>query len=149
MSGRTGHGGTALTGFSSRPVVVYDLPLAKEVTLLHPEQAVLRFGDQGTVDVGALCYLRRYSAQRRKSHTGRKIDPASFDLKRADRVGKLIGYFSDAFAHGERRAITLRTMVHIFIGSFMDWADANGHVQVLDGEPTARAAFRDYIAYLR
>jgi integrase len=138
-----------LSGFSSRPVVVYDLPLVKEVTLLHPEQAVLRFGDQGTVDVGALCYLRRDSAQRRKRNAGRKVDRASFNQKRADRVGRLIGYCSEAFAHSGRRATTLRSMIQIFIGSFMDWVDANGHVNVLDGEPTGRAALRDYITHLR
>ncbi len=130
-------------------MVVYDLPLAKEVTILHPGQVVLRFGDQGTVDVGALCYLRRDSAQRRKSRAGRKVDRASFNQRRADRVGMLIGYLSEAFAHSGRRAITLRGMTHLFIGSFMDWADANGHAPVLEGEPTARAAFRDYITDLR
>ena len=138
-----------MSGFASRPVVVYDLPLPREATLLHPEQVMLRFGDQGTVDVGALCYLRRDSAPRRKRGAGRSVDLASFDQQRADRLRTLIGYFSDVFAHSGRRAATLRGMIHTFIGSFMDWADGNGHAGVLDGEPTARAAFRDYVRYLR
>jgi hypothetical protein len=138
-----------LSRFSSRPVIVYDLPLAKEVTLLHPEQVVLRFADQGTVDVGALCYLRRDSARRRNSRAGRNVDHASFNQKRAQQVGRLIGYFSEAFAHSGRRPTTLRTMTQLFLRPFMEWADANGHVNTLDGEPTARAAFRDYVTYLR
>jgi len=130
-------------------VVVYDLPLPREGTLLRPEHVVLRFADQGTVDVGALCYLQRDAAPRRKRDVGRRVDLASFDQQRADRLRALIGYFSDVFANSGRRAATLRGMIHTFIGSFMDWADANGHASVLDGEPTARAAFRDYVTYLR
>lgn len=138
-----------MSGFSSRPVVVYDLPLANELTILHPEQVVLRFGDQGTVDVGALCYLRRHSAQRKSNGGGRKVDLASFSQKRAERVRTLIGYFSEEFAHSGRRATTLRCMTQTFVKSLMGWADANAYADVLDGEPTARAAFRAYNAYLR
>ena len=138
-----------MTGFASRPVVVYDLPLPREATLLHPEHVLLRFADQGTVDVGALCYLQRDAAPRRKRGVGRRVDLASFDQQRADRLRTLIGYLSEVFAHSGRRAATLRGMIHTFVGSFMAWADANGHASVLDGEPTARAAFRDYVTYLR
>ena len=86
---------------------------------------------------------------RRKRGVGRRVDLASFDQQRADRLRTLIGYFSEVFANSGRRAATLRGMIHTFIGSFMGWADANGHASVLDGEPTGRAAFRDYVAYLR
>jgi hypothetical protein len=61
----------------------------------------------------------------------------------------LIRHLSETFAHSGRRAVTLRTLIHSFIGSFMDWTDANGHVNVLDGEAPGRAAFRDYVAHLR
>ena len=97
-----------MTGFASRPVVVYDLPLPREATLLHPEQVMLRFSDQGAVDVGALCYLQRDAAPRRKRDVGRRVDLASFDQQRADRLRALIGYFSDVFANSGRRAATLR-----------------------------------------
>ena len=135
--------------FSSRHVVVIDLPLANEVAILHPEQVVLRFGDQGTVDVGALCYLQRHSAKRKSNGGGRKVDFNSFNQKRADRVRTLIDYFSEEFTHGGRRATTLRIMVQIFVKSFMGWADANGYANVLDGESTGRTAFRAYNVYLR
>ena len=116
-------------------MIVYELPLPREATLLHPEQVMLRFGDQGTVDIGALCYLQRDAAPRRKRGVGRRVDLASFDQQRADRLRTLIGYFSEVFAHSGRRAVTLRGMIQTFIGSFIDWADANGHASVLDGEP--------------
>lgn len=138
-----------MSGFSSRPVVVFDLPLANGVAILHPEQVVLRFGDQGTVDVGALCYLRRHSAKRKSNGGGRKVDRASFSQKRAERVRALIGYLSEEFAHGGRRATTLRIMTQLFVTSLMGWADANGYSDVLDGEPTGRPAFREYNAHLQ
>jgi hypothetical protein len=139
-----------VTRFSERQVAVFDLPLRDGVTILRPEQVVLRFGDGGgTTDVGALCYLRRGKNQRLRGRLGREIDLSSYSAKRADRVMALIDHISQEASQGGRRTVTLKHMVDRLINSFMDWADSNGHHDALDTADAAREAFRGYSSYVQ
>lgn len=42
-----------------RKVKIYDLPIDPNVSILYPEQVIIRFPDGKTVDIGSLCYLVR------------------------------------------------------------------------------------------
>ena len=58
------------------------MPLAEGMTLLHPERALLHWGDHcSRSDIGQICYLKRSepSSQRKR----RTFDIASFCSERA------------------------------------------------------------------
>ncbi len=137
-----------MTTLSSRPIVVYDLPLPKGIDLLHPEQVVLRYFKSHTIDVGALCYLRRNNFGRRTPGEGRKVDLTSFCSKRSRQIRTLIDVFTEAFGNGRQNAQTL-DLLHRHFVQFMDWCDTNQHNDVLNDELLARAALRAYVEYLR
>ncbi|MEG0483192.1 MAG: hypothetical protein RR569_08805, partial [Acinetobacter sp.] len=62
-----------------RTVQVYDLPIDPDISILRPEQVILRFSHGKTVDIGSLCYLIRqpfaksYLGAKRVSNAGRLI----------------------------------------------------------------------------
>ncbi|RAS17031.1 hypothetical protein [Paraburkholderia bryophila] len=136
--------------FTERDVSIYDIPLGA-ATILRTDTAILRF-DRDTLDVGALCYLRRSSAPRRGRNNGRttsrQVDLSSFDAERATQVSRLISFFSDLITSGGYRAQTVRANVICMI-KYMDWADATGHAHALADGDHAYAAFRGYVGYLR
>lgn len=139
--------------FITRPVVVYDIPLKTDVPILRPEAAVIRFPHGKTVDIGALCYLRRESTvqggqKRRKRNTGRKVDLSSFCPERVDRVRALITYFSENLEHSGRRVETVRDYATRFF-VFMSWADNCGYHHVLDDASAAQDVIRSYADYIK
>lgn len=137
-----------VTQFSDRPVAVFDLPLPDGATILHPEQVVLRFGNAGTADIGALCYLRRGKEQRLRGRFAREVDLSSYSAERAENVRAVIEHISQESRHGGRRILTLKHMTDRLSNSFMDWADSNGHPDALSSKEAARTAFRGYCAYV-
>lgn len=137
-----------MTAFIYRPVVIVDLPLAEGLEILHPQQVILRFAGR-TVDVGALCYLQRSHKQRETSKKGKLVEPLSFDVGRSIKIRALIEYFSSECANTGRRLLTLSHRFGLFSSSFMYWADNSGHADVLDNIPSGRAAFHDYVIYLK
>lgn len=73
--------------YVDRPAFYYDLPLHAGIDLLHPEQVVLRFGVESSIDLGALCYLQRSPHSRRTAGSnadvaGRQVIIESFDHQR-------------------------------------------------------------------
>ena len=137
-----------MSKFGSRPVFVYDLPLSEGVSILHPEQVVLKFGQHHSCDIGALCYLRRRVAQRRRNFCGKDVDLASFNSARADLVRDLIEYISEDFATGGMRQATMYSLVSDFL-RFINWADVNEHTNVLNGAPAGCSGIRAYVTHLR
>lgn len=137
-----------MSEFGSRPVFVYDLPLPEGGTILHPEQVVLKFRQHGSCDIGALCYLRRGTAIRRRNSIGKDVDLASFSSARADLVRDLIEYISEDFDTSGRRQATMYSKVSSFL-KFVNWTDAKGHTSVLNGTSAGRAGIRAYVAHLR
>lgn len=137
-----------MTQFSDRSVAVFDLPLPDGATILHPEQVVLRFGNAGTADIGALCYLRRGKEQRLRGRFAREVDLSSYSAERAENVRAVIEHISQESRHGGRRILTLKYMTDRLSNSFMDWADSNGHPDALSSKEAARTAFRGYCAYV-
>jgi len=135
-----------------RHVRVYTLPLELELPLLRPEQAILRFPNNTTLDVGALCYLQRItpttSENATKSHKGRKVAIDSLCRKRVSEVRAFIQYISDEVRSGYRRVETIRNGLSRFM-SFMAWADENGRHNVLSGGPGLFTDLRAYLHFVR
>lgn len=140
----------SVPAFVEREVTTYDIPL-DGASILHPEFALLCF-EGANLDVGALCYLRRSSVPRRGRNNGRVasrlVDLLSFDAERAKQVSKLMAFFSDLTTDGGYRVQTVHSNASHML-RFMDWADAQGHPDVLAGGEYAYAAFRAYVGHLR
>lgn len=135
-----------------RHVRVYTLPLELELSLLRPEQAILRFPNDTTLDVGALCYLQRITPtipeNATKSHKGRKVAIGSLCQKRVSEVRAFIQYISDEVRSGYRRVETIRNSLSRFM-SFMAWADENGRHNMLSNGPSLLADLRAYLHFVR
>ncbi len=136
--------------YESRLITRYDLPLANEVAILHPEKAVLCFSGDASFDIGAYCYLRRSAVRRIPSqiNMGRPVDISSLSQISADQIRSLIKYISDEIGLGGARPMSMCTWVSQ-VGRFFDWADANSYSNVLGDEAIATAAFRQYVHHLR
>jgi hypothetical protein len=137
--------------FSSRPVVIYDLPVPAEAPVLKPEQAILRFADGATIDIGALCYQRRaptFNRGRRRATEGRKVMLSSLCTKRVTHIRALITHISTEVQLGSKRNTTLLCIYNEFC-RFMTWADETGHSNALDDADAARQAATAYAGYIR
>lgn len=135
-----------MTDFQSRPAAVYVLPLQQEVSTLEPAQVILDFPGKGTLDIGALCYVRRDSeGHRRKRDQGKRVAPSSLDVKRVECIRAVIQYISIRFSHSGRSPTTVYGETSLGIVTFLDWADSSGHHRALYDESSARAAFSAYI----
>lgn len=138
---------------SHRPTVVYDLPLQKDTVITRPESAIVRFSHGLTVDLGALCYLRReYTIKRgqmmRKKGKGRMVDLNSLNVERTVHVHALIVHLSDNLMHSGRRTETVRADTTRFV-VFMSWADQQGYYHLLNNVEAARTAVRAYANHIR
>lgn len=130
-----------------RNVTIIDLPL-QDVVPMHPEQVILRFPSKRTIDIGALCYLRRHFDRSIRKRNGYKVDPSSLKRDRLNRVGSLIQYISDLFSSSGLREATILDRAKRF-AAFVSWADANNGQDVLDSAEMALKVFRDYLLYLK
>lgn len=139
-----------MTEFVTRSATVYPLPLALEVRILHPEHAVLDFGAKGSLDIGALCYLRRNSKARRHfKNDGKLVDLSSLDTKRIALVQKVIEQIQEECREGGRRPTTIYNYVAKGVIDFLDWADERGYSDSCYAEEHARQAFASYDDYWR
>jgi hypothetical protein len=139
------------TVLSLRPTQTFDLPLSTDVVLLHPEQVILRFGHNKTVDVGSLCFLNREFVRvgrSRLSPDGKRVQLSSIFSERVRHVRKLISQISDEVDHSGLRDETLRGHYSRFI-AFMAWADTHGWQHVLANKNEVRAVLSAYIGHLR
>ena len=130
-------------------ITVCDLPLADELEVLRPEQAVLRFGSAGTLDVGALCYLTRGADERGKSRRsgGRSVVMSSYSATRAAQVTALIEHINQSWDISGR-PLTVHGRAYYFL-RLMDWADASGLHEVMSDASVSRVAVQGYVAHLR
>lgn len=134
--------------YHPRSVEKIQLPLLDRDHIPSPEQVILGYWQSHSIDIGALCYLRRDMTNKRLAKHGRKVDVNSFDANRADQVRGLIRFISDCFVSKTVRANTLDTQ-HRHFCQFVDWCDANGHTNVLASKAAGRLAFRAYIHRLK
>ena len=141
-----------MSGYDDRSIAVYDFPLDENVAILRPEQAVLRFANGATVDIGALCYLRRERYQGlgkgRKGLLGRRVVLSSFCPQRQLRIEAFIGYLSAEAKQGCRRPSTLSNYATEF-ASFLNWADESGFSDAISSPAEARRAVESYVSYIK
>lgn len=138
--------------YVDRPTIVCEVPLSADLTVLKPEQVIVRFENRATIDLGQLCYLQREEAttagHHRKSTKGRKVVLSSLCSRRAPQVRALIDYISAELSHGSRRLATTQGHLRKFL-SFMSWADMNGHADAIDSAVSTRRVVGLYTAHIR
>jgi len=125
--------------FMSRPTVTLELPLAANTRILHPEQVILKIG-QNYIDVGAFCYALR-SDKKRKPRQAREVVLTSLLKQRPKQVAQLIKALSGLMT-GQRQR-TVGGYAHLF-RLFIDWADANGLHDCLAGGNAIQRAYRTW-----
>lgn len=120
--------------------------------MLHPDRAVVKFHSGGTLDFGALCYLRRSKKRRRNANngkvSGRDVDVASLSPARFAKIRELVTFLSEEVTLGGKRKQSLYSLAGEFM-RFMDWADSHSHLDVLTDIGAAYPAFRQYVEHLR
>jgi hypothetical protein len=126
------------------------MPLQNELILLHPQNAVLRFGSEKSIDVGALCYQQRSDRKRKgpKKTLSRYVVEESLSPTRVEQIRKLVLHLSDFAAQHNFKKITLANYTSSFV-RFIDWCDDNNHYGVLEDSSQARMAFSGYVKDLR
>lgn len=125
--------------FISRPIVTIELPLTPHARILRPEQIIIRIAE-GYEDIGALCYSLR-SDKARKPRQPREVVVDSIIKQRPKQILKTIKALSSLRTDGGKSESTVRHYAKIFI-TFIDWADANGLRNCLDGGGATLQAFR-------
>ena len=117
---------------------------------LGVESVVVYFADaRESVDVGALCYVKRASPirKRRKLFQGRQVQYDTLCPNRIAQIGKILQRQSDLIR--DRHARPLTVLGHLREASkFIDWCDENSHGSVLEGTEQARQAAKEYIQML-
>ncbi len=137
-----------MTEFQLRPVRVYVLPFSEDVSSFNPERVILKFLPSGTIDIGALCYLRRCSEERRhQPDRGKRVDLSSLDSVRVQRVRAIIQCISERVQYGSGTPRTEYAKT-LSIVAFVDWADGAGHHFSCYDEYSARSAYRAFVDYL-
>lgn len=136
--------------FSEHPVTVYKLPLPQNISILYPEQAILDFGNRGTLDIGALCYLiRKPNARRNKKDEGKPVLLSSLSQPRTKVVEYLIQHISDKIKQGNKNASTIYGAISYGLLPFIDWADQNNLSAAIHDKSTARQAFKKFNEHMR
>ncbi|ENU20730.1 hypothetical protein F994_00963 [Acinetobacter bohemicus ANC 3994] len=137
-----------------RTVQVYNLPVDSDISLLKPEQVILRFPHGKTIDIGSLCYLIRqpiaksHLGARRNSKSGRLVQISSIYEQRKQDIRLLISHISEYFLHSGKRVETIKDMVSRLV-VFIYWADQNGFFDVLNKKQLAKNAIIQYTHYLK
>ncbi len=137
-----------MSQYHPRSVEEIQLPLVDRDHIPSPERVILGYWKSHSIDIGALCYLRRDMTKKRPPKHGRRVDVHSYDATRADQVRRLIRFISDCFTCMTVRVNTLDTQ-HRHFCQFVDWCDANGYFNVLANEAAGRLAFVAYIHHLK
>jgi len=136
-----------MVDFVDRKIEFHRMPRPKGAILPYPERAILIFEDGHTLDVGALCYLRRATGIR-KTKNGRKVDISSLSQLRRHEIRVLIVHISERLVQAGLKKRTEFGRFYAFT-LFVDWCDQNQHSRLFDNALNARTAFRDYVEELR
>jgi integrase len=140
-----------MTQFQSRPVTtILSAPIPDGMEIRHPEQIILTFSNNQTIDIGSLCYWRRDRGKHRKQRRNKTVkdmlvDLASFDHARAQLIKRLIYYISVDVKAGRRSFYNYWYQAIDFI----NWLDDNGKSDAFDNEAAIRAAFSNYNKHIK
>lgn len=137
-----------------RTVQVYDLPIYSDISILRPEQVIVRFSNGKTVDIGALCYLIRQPITKsrlgptRVSNTGRLVQIDSLYEQRRHDIRLIISFISEQIEKSGKRVETIRDMLSRFV-TFVFWADQHKFYNLLTETDVAKQALIQYTQYLK
>lgn len=138
--------------YANRSIVICDVPLSTDLSVLKPEQVIVRFENRASIDLGQLCYLQREVSttvgHHRNATKGRKVLLSSLCPRRGVQVRSLVEYVSTEVSRGSRRLTTIQNHIREFI-SFMSWADRNGQTDVLDSANSTRRVIGLYLSHIR
>lgn len=137
-----------MNNYTKRKVTLLELPINKEAVILKPEQAILKYGKYGTIDIGSLCYLDRSDNRNRLQTEGHLVNIKSLDKKRIEHVRILIQMISNEVSYSGLSLNTICSYSKMFL-SFMAWADANKNTFLFDNQQKAKEAFSKFIFYLK
>ena len=125
------------------------MPQKANTVILRPEQVMACFDDV-SIDLGALCYLRRSKVPRKSGKRSgeycRLVDLGTFSPTRCKHIRTAINYFSDLLEVGGKRHTTAYSIAWGF-ATLMDWADDYGYENILDGGDYTREGFQAYVKY--
>ena len=138
-----------MNNFKLRQVKVYNLPAVEPPKINQPSHVIFDFGGEGSIDVGALCFLRRSSIGRRKREEGKLVEADSFCPKREKQVLHLTKLIHNYLDSSGNRVKTIHGKINVFVTNFMEWTDNNGHINVLHTPESAHLALIAYISHLR
>lgn len=137
-----------MTNYTQRKVTLYELPINEKTVLLNPEEAILKYGQHGTLDIGSYCYLDRSNNKNRLQHEGRPVNLKSINKERIKHIRKLIQIISDDFSYSSFSKETIFNQSRHFL-SFIKWADSNGYTDFFEDKNKAREAFSCFVYYLK
>lgn len=137
---------------SERPIELIKMPVPAEVEILHPERAILLFGEGESFDIGAFCYKTRCAAEKSRKFGNRPkcellVDIKSFEMSRAEAVRAAIRYFSDIVYSGGIRVTTAGSWANCY-RLFLHYAESHGFTNVLVDPIQAKDAFQSYLIHL-
>ncbi|MCX4177507.1 MULTISPECIES: hypothetical protein [Paraburkholderia] len=138
---------------SERPVDLLTMPFPAEVELLHPERAILLFGEGESFDIGAFCYTTRsvsgkFRKRRNRPRCEMLVDMDTFERSRVEPVRAAIRYFSELVTAGGKRVTTAGSWANCY-RLFLHYAESNGYSDVLTDPSTVMEAFHAYVKHLR
>lgn len=124
--------------FATRSTTILELPLAKPIRILHPEQVILKIGTSYH-DLGASCYASRSNKSRKRGRP-RDVVLSSFLKQRPSQISQLIKLLSSLVTDGGKRMLTVQAHATL-LKMFLDWADATGRHDCLAGGDATRLAY--------
>ncbi len=122
--------------YQVRKTTILDLTKNNDFDILYPEQVILFFGRNGSLDLGCFCYLDRSEDSARLSNSVKKVNLASFSDKRVEYIKAIIGIVKDLVISG-RSLATVSTYIKKFM-QFLDWADKNDTLDCFESVENAR-----------
>jgi integrase len=137
-----------MINYTQRKVILYNLPINEKTVLLNPEEAIIKYGEHGTLDIGSYCYLDRSNNKNRLQHEGRTVNIKSLNKERVKHVRRLIQIISDDFSFSSFSKETIFNQSRHFL-SFIKWADSSGHLNFFDDKNKAKEAFSFFVYYLK
>lgn len=133
----------------SRSANIIEIPLENGLVIALPENVILDFGERGTLDVGALCYLvRDAKANRQRRHLAKPADLSSYCSVRSEYVGRLIKFVSDSVTTGLLTTASAYYQLQQGFIPYVNWSDSNKIYDSFYTEISARPAFVKYNQYV-
>lgn len=123
--------------YEGRQTTIIDLPLQEGVSILHPEQVVVRIG-RATFDIGSFCFASRdFTPIGGRKTAIRGVVPSSLLSHRPAEILNVIRYLSSLLTDKGLRHETVKTVFKYF-GAYLNWADGNGYFGCLTDGPDLR-----------